>query len=226
MLASISPHRFAPSLVTGAGLSAAGAMLSDLIFTAGRVRYVRTDKPDFCTIDETLRELEAEISAEIADLGAESPESDYWVEARYLQQTWEIEVPLPTPLKAGPSLIENIVNRFHDIYDKLYAVCDRKSPIEIIGWRARASCRLDGPTHARLRGMPSGSGRAKRKVYLPETGWTEAPVQPLQAIKDGGEIFGPAIVESPFTTIFIPKGRHAIGLASGSLKVELPQEKP
>jgi N-methylhydantoinase A len=207
----------------GAALSAAGAMLSDLIFTAGRVRYIRTDAPDLCAIDETLRDLAAELTSDVAELGPELPQIDYWIEARYPQQTWEIEVPLQTPRIAGSALLENIVHDFHTIHEKLYAVCDRSSPIEIIGWRAKASYPVRGSLPARLLLKQTRNRRYRRKIFLGDAGWTEVPARPLHRSDDVGEIGGPAIVESPFTTIFVPQGSRAIRLASGTLRAELSQ---
>jgi N-methylhydantoinase A len=208
---------------TGAALSAAGAILSDLVFTAGRVRYIRSDAPDLSAVEQTVRELAAELSNDVAGLGAELPEIDYWVEARYPQQTWEIETPLQTPQLAAAELLEDIVRTFHAAHEKLYAVCDRASPIEIIGWRARASCRLGSPVQPRLAGKEAQNGKRKRKIFLAEVGWTEVVVKPLPAWEDSGEIGGPAIIESAFTTIFIPSGTTAIRLASGALRTDLVQ---
>jgi N-methylhydantoinase A len=209
---------------TGAALSAAGALLSDLVFTAGRVRYIRSDAPDLSAVKETMGELAAEISSDVAGLRAELPEIDYWIEARYPQQTWEIEVPLRNPLLAGAALLEDIVLSFHAIHEKLYAVCDRASPIEIIGWRAKASCRLSSLGRKRLVPKETRNGTHTRKIFLAEAGWTDATVQPLHASEGRGEISGPAIIESPFTTIFVPQRSRAIRLASGALRANLRQE--
>jgi N-methylhydantoinase A len=209
---------------TGAALSAAGAILSDLVFTAGRVRYIRSDAPDLSAVEETMGELAAEISSDVAGLRVELPEIEYWVEARYAQQTWEIEVPLRTPLLAGVAVLEDIVLTFHPIHEKLYAVCDRASPIEIIEWRARASCHLSSPGHLRLVPKETRNGTHTRKIFLAETGWTDATVRPLHASESAGEINGPAIIESPFMTIFVPPGTSAIRLASGDLRADLLQK--
>lgn len=209
---------------TGAALSAAGAMLSDLIFTAGRVRYIRSDAPDLSAIDATMRELAADVSSQIMELEPEQAEIDYWVEARYPQQTWEIEVPLRTPPASGAALLENVVRAFHDVHKKLYAICDRQSPIEIVGWRARASCRLSETMKSRMIARESRGDRHKRKIYLPTVAWTEVPVRPLHAPDQSEQIRGPAIVESPFTTIFIPCGSCAVRLSSGTLMVETRSE--
>jgi hypothetical protein len=48
-------------------------------------------------------------------------------------------------------------------------------------------------------------------------------VQPLHSSEDAGHIDGPAIVESPFTTILLPRGTRAMRLANGALRAELGQ---
>jgi N-methylhydantoinase A len=208
---------------TGAVLSTAGAMLSDLVFTAGRIKYIRTDAPDLSAVEDTLRALAAEISSDTTELRSESVEIDYWVEARYPQQNWEIEVPLRTPLVPAAELLQDIVHTFHQIHEKLYAVCDRSSHVEIIGWRAKASCRLASSAHPRLARKEARNGKHVRKIFLGETGWIEAAVLPLHSSKDARQFHGPAVVESPFTTIFVPRGIRATRLASGALRAELGQ---
>jgi N-methylhydantoinase A len=198
-------------------------MLSDLVFTAGRVKYIRTDAPDFSAVEDTLRVLAAEISADMAELQPDSSQIDYWVEARYPQQNWEIETPLRTPLAPAAELLQDIVRTFHNIHGKLYAVCDRSSPVEIIGWRAKASCRLGRPGRLRLVLKEARNGKHTRKIFLGETGWTAVEVQPLHTSEDAGQFEGPALVESPFTTIFVPRGCRAARLANGALRAELRQ---
>ncbi|MFO1058566.1 MAG: hydantoinase/oxoprolinase family protein, partial [Dongiaceae bacterium] len=78
----------------GAALSAAGALLSDLVYTDGRVRYLRSDAPDPAAAQAVLAELAAGAAAFHAEAGPGETRTDFWVEARYPQQTWEIEVPV------------------------------------------------------------------------------------------------------------------------------------
>jgi hypothetical protein len=66
----------------------------------------------------------------------------------------------------------------------------------------------------------AGEEGQKRRVFLAAVGWAEVPVQPLHAQNQSGEIPGPTIIESPFTTIFVPQGSRAIRLASRTLMVE------
>src|SRR5262249_39307532 len=50
----------------GAALSAGGALLSDLVFTDGRICYVRSDAPDPAAIAATLQALTASAEAFLA----------------------------------------------------------------------------------------------------------------------------------------------------------------
>ncbi|MBV9219469.1 MAG: hydantoinase/oxoprolinase family protein [Methylobacteriaceae bacterium] len=205
---------------TGAALSAAGALLSDLVFVAGRVQYARSDVPDISTIQAALAALSAQIAKFTANAGPQAVEIDYWVEARYPQQTWEIEVPLAGCDLRSSADLARIVGDFHDMHQKLYAVCDRASPIEMIAWRARASC---GAPEVAPRGLAAQRSRAaggQRRVYFGSNGWAMVPLHPFPSIAPGTTIEGPAIVESSVTTIVVPPGSRVIGLGSGTLKVE------
>jgi N-methylhydantoinase A len=204
---------------TGAALSAAGAVLSELVFNTGRMHFVRSDSPDLAGIARMLQDLQAKVSAFVAELGSEAVHTEYWAEARYPQQTWEIDVPLRHAGAFGGSEFQALVEDFHAAHQQLYAVCDPGSPVEIIAWRARAGGQIGPPIGARLAGQAATNRTERRRVYLARTGWTEVPVYALHgdAVAD---IAGPAIVQSPFTTILVPAGSAVTRLPSGSLNAE------
>jgi len=206
----------------GAALSAGGALLSDLVFTDGLIRYVRSDAPDLAAVATALETLTASAEAFLAGPAAGPGEGriDYWVEARYPQQTWEIEVPLPGPRLAGEADLALLVEAFHAAHQTLYAVSDPASPVELIAWRVRAARRLDHGAGARLAAEPAAAGRDTRRIHLPDAGWREVPLRRFDALPLGEPLAGPAIVESSFTTILVPPGSRATRLASGTLKLE------
>jgi N-methylhydantoinase A len=202
---------------TGAVLSAAGACLSDLVFTDGRIHYVRSDAPDRAGIARVLAALADTMRAFVARTGAAQHMIEWWAEARYPQQTWEIEVPLAGPEWNGQDDLARLVARFHEAHQALYAVSDPASPVEIIAWRARASCRLAGARSMRV--ATADSRRAgTRRVYLPDDGWAEVPLRSPDAL-EAAPLVGPALIESSFTTIVVPPGARARRLASGSIEV-------
>jgi N-methylhydantoinase A len=199
----------------GAALSAAGALLSDLVYTDGRVRYLRSDAPDPAAASAVLAELAAGAAAFHAEAGPGATRTDFWVEARYPQQTWEIEV----PVRAEAFDLERVVADFHAAHHALYAVSDPSSPIEIIAWRVRAGRALAGGGAARLAAAPEPPAPATRRVHLAGAGWTELPLHRFAALPAGAPLAGPAIVESPFTTIVLPPGSRGRRLPSGTLEV-------
>ena len=126
-----------------AALSASGGILSDLVFSDARIRYVRSDAADPAAVAAVLDALAATAARFLAKSGDPADAAiDYWVEARYPQQTWEIEVPLAWPNPDRVADIAALVDDFHAAHKALYAVADPASPVEFIAWRVRASANL------------------------------------------------------------------------------------
>jgi len=201
-----------------AALSASGGILSDMVFSDARIRYVRSDAADPHVISGVLDELAASAARFLAEAGGPARTSvDYWVEARYPQQTWEIEVPLAWPTVDGKADIGRLVEDFHKAHATLYAVADPASPVEFIAWRVRASAGHGQASDTRSGSVAAPETPARRRIWLGS--WTEVDVNELAAIASESSLIGPAIVESPFTTIFLPPRMRARRLASGTIEV-------
>jgi len=200
-----------------AALSASGGILSDMVFSDARIRYIRSDAADPAVVSAILDELASAAGRFLAAGGATRTAIDYWVEARYPQQTWEIEVPLAWPTADRRADIGRLVEDFHRAHRSLYAVADPASAVEFIAWRVRASTSLADTGHARLRRATTRAERAHRRVWF--GGWREVAVRELSALASDACLLGPAIIESPFTTIFLPADTRARRLASGTLEV-------
>jgi N-methylhydantoinase A len=201
----------------GAALSASGALLSDLVFTDGRVRYARSDAPDPASAAAVLGELAASAAAFHAGAPEGETHTDFWVEARYPQQTWEIEV----PVRPASFDLADVAADFHAAHQALYAVSDPASPVEIIAWRVRAGRRLAGSGPGRLAATAEAPAATTRRAWLAGSGWTDLPLHRFAALPEGAAIAGPAIVESPFTTILLPPGSRGRRLPSGTLAVTM-----
>ena len=59
-----------------------------------------------------------------------------------------------------------------------------------------------------------------RKVYFSGIGFVDAAVHRFETLPVGETLAGPAIVESPFTTVVIDPGATAERRASGSLSID------
>lgn len=209
----------------GATLSAAGALMSDL------TAEYRALAPVISTryADEPVRAALADLAARCADFarrsGAVSSEVRFAVEARYVQQAWDIEVPLSRGSTVAPDFLDTMVADFHRRHDELFAVSDPASPIEFLTWIARVSCRLSGgPASVPRLSVAATRVMPRRAVYFAECGWCDADVRGFGAWD--GELAGPAIVESDSTTVVLPPGSSAHGTAQGSLLINTRVEEP
>jgi len=59
-----------------------------------------------------------------------------------------------------------------------------------------------------------------RKAYFSGTGFVDATVRRFETLRVGEKVAGPAIIESPFTTVVVDPGATAERRASGSLSID------
>lgn len=208
---------------TGAALSAAGALMSELASEQARMLFVTSGRFDFEAVNAVLAELEAQCEAFIAGPGDGAARStiELSVEARYPHQIWEIDVPLRARRFADEAAVRDLVADFHTAHHALFEITDPNSEIEIVTWRARVSCRLrDTARVGRLAiAGEKAAIAARRRIYFAETGWVDAEVERFETMAAGVPLTGPAIVESSFTTVVIDPGANATRTAAGSLMV-------
>jgi N-methylhydantoinase A len=200
---------------TGAVLSAAGASLSDLVFTDGRIHYGRSDAPEREGVARVLRSLAEGMASFIAAAGGRG-EVEWWAEARYPQQTWEIEVPFAGP---EPPDWDALAAAFHAAHREMFAVCDPASPVEVLAWRARARCRVREGETPRMAAPSGAAAPGSRRAFFHGVGWAEVPVHAPAALDEGASVRGPAILETAFTTIVLPPQAAAVRLPSGVIEV-------
>lgn len=198
-----------PELVippAGSVLSAAGALLSDLSAEERTTWFTTISRFDIEVANHVLTELESRARAFLDGPGASAVarEIEFRVEARYRNQVWEIDVPLATPRFSGVEDVARLEQKFHEEHARLFAVSDVASDIEIICWVATARCRLrERMEETSIQAASTRICRSSRRAYFPGFGRMDVPVLSLHAVATGNLQEGPAIVESPFTTIVI-----------------------
>jgi len=208
----------------GAVLSAAGALMSDLGTEFARLAFTTARRFDAERINAVLAELESHCAEFMAGPGAGSDEQrlEFSVEARYPHQIWEIEVPVRASRLATPEDLARLAADFHATHRQIFAVDDPGSDIEFVTWRARINCRIrqssGKPPHFEAR---AGRAPVRRRAYFPEIGWIEARVEQFETLSQQDLVKGPAIIESPFTTVVIDTGASASHSPSGGLIVTL-----
>lgn len=190
------------------GLSACGMQYSDIVFEATRSRFTDSSAFDIAAVNYALTEIARELAEFRAKLkGAESAEASirFLVEARYKAQVWELDTPLPKGRIDGPADVAALVEAFHQVHERVYAVRDEGSPVEFVNWKGRISIHLFAPPPPPSTGAEPYTPKADatRSCYFIETGRTPTAIFRGQGLKPGAQIKGPAIIEEPTTTIVV-----------------------
>ena len=204
----------------GAALSAAGALMSDLRAEFSGTFYAHTASFDHDGVNALLGELEAKCQAFIEGPGAGSAEQviEFTAEARYPHQIWEIEVPLRGNRIASEADVAALREDFHATHEDVFAIADRKSEVEIVGWRANARCKLrQSAEWTVIEAAGATEVPSTRRAYFAGSGMVDAAVLRFETMARDTPVPGPAIIESSFTTVVIDPGASAERRASGSL---------
>jgi N-methylhydantoinase A len=206
---------------TGATLSAAGALLSDLTAEYAEVAFASTRDPDWSRVNDSLARLKQKCAIFALGPGADAVETRASViaEARYENQVWEIDVPVSEDGFTDEAAVHAFRAAFDAQHRALFTVQDPRSAVEVVALRANVRCRLSDRGAFRLGTHEIEVERGTRPVTFPGYGRIETPVRRLDALPEGVEFAGPAILESPFTTVVIDPVARYVRQPSGSLVV-------
>ncbi len=111
-----------------------------------------------------------------------------------------------------------LVEAFHAVHDRVYAVRDEGSQVECVNWRGRLSVTLAAPPlpaeDVASAHLPAPHSR--RPAYFGDGAMVEAPVFRGAALRPGAVVAGPAIIEEPTTTVVVYPGMRAGVSAAGN----------
>jgi N-methylhydantoinase A len=203
----------------GPVLSAAGAVISDLVRTFELTLRTTDGRFDYAGVGGVLEELDSRCRAFIEGPGAGSVSAEVTlsVEARYPRQVWELEVPLPGARLRTPEDVQALCASFHRKHRDVFAIADEGSPVEFESWHARARCVLRAPARFRQAIASRPGPPVKREIHLPGFGALSADVWRIEALMVGEEYRGPAIVQTATTTVVVDPGTSFRLLGSGTL---------
>lgn len=208
----------------GPALSAAGALMSDLSAQFRTVFKTSTADFDHAGVSRVLDELKASCRKFIEGPGRGSlaQSISFSIEGHYPSQVWDIEVPCEAAALEGPDVAGALARAFHRVHEELFAFADTDSPIEIVSWQAQARCKL---REAAIGGINMAETAvregATRECYFPESGRVSAAVHAFERLSADMRVKGPAIVESPLTTVVVNPGTTARRTATGSLVIDI-----
>jgi N-methylhydantoinase A len=206
----------------GASLSAAGAMMSDLRAEYHAHCFTTSAAFDFDAVNAVLADLEARANAFAAGpgKGALSHSIAFKAEARYAEQVWEIEIPVPVRRFASDADVEALTAEFHRKHKDIFAVSDAKAGIEIVNWSVDIAARIRDTAAPRISSTAAETRNRRRIAHFPGHGTMETEVHRFETLPTGSTVSGPAIIESSFTTIVINPGAEARRTTSGSLSID------
>lgn len=208
-----------------AALSAVGALISDLTNQFAETLPASTADFPIAQVNALLDRLEARAAAFLNAIGdgTTSREITFSVEARYPQQMWDLEVSLPERRFRSAEDVAQLRAAFHTVHRDVLSIADLESEVETMTWRARARARFPDLDleHPWPHASGATEGETTRSMYFAETGVVAGKVYREAALAPGAHIFGPAVIESPATSIVVNPGVHAARAASGSIILTL-----
>jgi N-methylhydantoinase A len=190
-----------------AGLSAAGALASDLVAEFAAIATTSSESFSYAEVNRVLEDLLEKSNSFLRSAASSSGSSgavEYWVEARYANQVWELELPVDVGRFEGPDDVARLTSGFHNLHERVFEVRDVGSPVEFVAWRARANIALRNGSAPEQPVVDEGARAASRPAYFPGIGETDVRVQPLHGLEAGAAVSGPAIVEADLMTIDVP----------------------
>jgi N-methylhydantoinase A len=161
--------------------------------------------------------LVAEAQALLAEDGVseEARRFEWAVDLRYAGQAFDLRVPLDDADFSAEGVARAIA-AFHDLHRQRFSYDEPAVPVEIVALRLKAVGALAKPVPARHGGQQAHAANRSRPVHG-RSGAVETPVWDREAIGRRDPVAGPAIVEEPYTSIYLPAGWTIVTHASGAL---------
>ena len=189
--------------------SAFGIASADLVHTRLVTRAYPLPMPAG-ELNADLGALEAALASELERDGLDAaPEFNRYVTLQFRRQSTGEEIRLPWD-RFTEEGIAQLPDIFVEHYERLYGkgIAYAEAGLDISGLRVDAVGRVAKPELrpvAEAGGTPDAARKGARQAWF-EGGFVETPVYDEARLRVGSRLTGPAIVESPFTTVVIPPG--------------------
>ncbi len=191
-------------------LSALGLLMADVTHDASRALLtpIGALQGDPASIQRAASALTEKVESALEGHG--TPEVAFELDLRYVGQSYEVTVPLASPVTA-PAL-GGAAEAFHDRHRRRYGHAAPEAPVEAVALRARGTVPVSPPplprepeTDLPLRDAEIGT----RPVWFSPGGPTETTAYARTALHHGHTLEGPAVLHQYDTTIVVPPGWRA-----------------
>jgi len=127
---------------------------------------------------------------------------------RYGEQVFEIAVPLDGVDWTVSDPLPQIVERFHRRHEELYTYSLPDQETVLVNARVAVAGMLSAlPQEPDLPDASPAAPRSERGIYLDE--WVTSPIYDFDLLAPKQKIAGPAVIESPMTTVLLRQGETA-----------------
>ena len=194
---------------------AAGMLLSDLRHDFVRSYHSLFSKEaiDLKKFISLIEDMEREASATLLseNIPKERHLFRYSLDLRYVGQYHEVNVPVEQ-YEIKDFIEESVKDKFHTAHDRLYgySLKEENTEIELVNIRLSATGITQKPSFRPERYQGKDSSRwlkGKRRAFIPsEMDFIEIPVYDGTKMGYGNYLRGPALIEQPNTTVFVPSG--------------------
>jgi N-methylhydantoinase A len=191
---------------TASALSACGAQYSDIVAEFSASKFTDSRDFDYTGVNSALRELDSRIEDFASGLRRRNFgtfRKEYFVEARYANQAWELELLMKGDQVTGADDVASIVDDFHKSHQRVFAITDPGQTVECIYWKGRLTAVLDKPPLRKRAASANRVKRDSRSAFFPSTGEQSIEVHMGGALSPGSSVHGPAVIEEPTTTIVV-----------------------
>jgi N-methylhydantoinase A len=149
------------------------------------------------------------------------------VDVRYRYQVHELNVPLPSDADLTEADLEELYAKFDTLYEEAHGKGSayRAAGKEIVTFRVTGSGALPKPTLMSSSvgaGDASAARKGERPVYFVDyADYRSTPLYDIGRMKCGMKIAGPAIIETPITTIVVNPGDDALMDELGNIRISV-----
>ena len=196
---------------------ATGLVSSDVVYEYGKSDSMFVPA-DLARVNENFSALVNKANANVRAMGFEDRDIEIVrsLDIRYRNQVHELNVPFSSGTETvSQPMMEQACERFDELYEQTYGpgAGYREAGKEIMTFRVAATGRLKRPNFKNYpleRNRADAALKGHRKVYFEEYGdFVETRIYDYGALRPGSEISGPAVIETPITTIVVNPKDHA-----------------
>ncbi len=158
--------------------------------------------------------LAEEARAEVARAGLTGePRFTRYVDMRFRNQIHEVTVPVDFTIR-GEADVERLLGEFYELYERSFGpgTAYPEAGVELLTFRLLCEVPLTRPSLPRgelaAPEPPAEARRGTRRVYF-DGAWQDTLVLDREALLPGNAVAGPAVIESPTSTLVVHPGQQA-----------------